>query len=281
MIETKLVQKEIDIVKEKIINFACESKQLQSLLNDFLSRESKMIRTITAALFIKAAGEELNNEQLEILAATELIHNASLIHDDVIDESVLRRNDITLNKQFGNKFSIIAGDYVLSLAVKQLLNLSNEDILQIYFDVIPKMCEGESLQYFQKGKIPALEDYIKKTQYKTAELFKACFVSLALYSQKGMLAEAKEFAMNFGIAFQIRNDLNDYRLGIDSSADIKQGVYTAPIILSNSVENSEAAIEKTLDLIDNYCQRAKLALMSFPDSEYSAYLTELVDKLCS
>lgn len=281
MINTCHVQREINTVKEKILSFCCESKKLQTILNDFLSRESKLIRTITAATFIKAGNEELNEEQYRILAATELIHNASLIHDDAIDESSSRRGASSINEQFGNKLSIIAGDYVTSLAVNELLRLNNNDILQIYFDTISKMCEGESIQYFQKGKIPTLEEYIKKTQYKTAELFKACFVSTAIYSNNSMISEARDFAINYGIAFQIRNDLEDYKLGIDNSSDIKQGVYTAPVILSNAIQDSSLAIEKTLDLIDNYCQRAKLALINFPSNEYSQYLTELLEKLCN
>ncbi len=275
------IQNEINLVKEKILSFCCESQNLQDVLKEFLSRKSKLIRSIVAILFLKSANETITDEQYSILAATELIHNASLIHDDAIDENVIRRGKDSINSKFGDKFSIIAGDYVTTLATQELLKLANNDVLQIYFETISKMCEGESLQYFQKGKIPTLDEYLKKTQYKTAELFKACLVASSIYSKNQMLVEAREFAINYGIAFQIRNDLEDYKRGIDNSSDIQQGIYTAPVIFADSVENNAFAIEKTMDLIDNYCQRAKVALLNLSDNDYALSLTELVNKLCN
>lgn len=275
------IQNEINLVKEKILSFCCESQNLQDVLKEFLSRKSKLIRSIVAILFLKSANETITDEQYSILAATELIHNASLIHDDAIDENVIRRGKDSINSKFGDKFSIIAGDYVTTLATQELLKLANNAVLQIYFETISKMCEGESLQYFQKGKIPTLDEYLKKTQYKTAELFKACLVASSIYSKNQMLVEAREFAINYGIAFQIRNDLEDYKRGIDNSSDIQQGIYTAPVIFADSVENNAFAIEKTMDLIDNYCQRAKVALLNLSDNDYALSLTELVNKLCN
>ena len=275
------IQNEINLVKEKILSFCCESQNLQDVLKEFLSRKSKLIRSFVAILFLKSANETITDEQYSILAATELIHNASLIHDDAIDENVIRRGKDSINSKFGDKFSIIAGDYVTTLATQELLKLANNDVLQIYFETISKMCEGESLQYFQKGKIPTLDEYLKKTQYKTAELFKACLVASSIYSKNQMLVEAREFAINYGIAFQIRNDLEDYKRGIDNSSDIQQGIYTAPVIFADSVENNAFAIEKTMDLIDNYCQRAKVALLNLSDNDYALSLTELVNKLCN
>ena len=275
------IQNEINLVKEKILSFCCESQNLQDVLKEFLSRKSKLIRSIVAILFLKSANEIITDEQYSILAATELIHNASLIHDDAIDENVIRRGKDSINSKFGDKFSIIAGDYVTTLATQELLKLANNDVLQIYFETISKMCEGESLQYFQKGKIPTLDEYLKKTQYNTAELFKACLVASSIYSKNQMLVEAREFAINYGIAFQIRNDLEDYKRGIDNSSDIQQGIYTAPVIFADSVENNAFAIEKTMDLIDNYCQRAKVALLNLSDNDYALSLTELVNKLCN
>ena len=277
----KLIQNELDNVRTRIKKINCETKQLKTVLSDFLSQDSKFIRTITSVLFTKACGEELTEEHYNILAATELIHNASLIHDDAIDNDSIRRGVSSLNQQYGNKFSIIAGDYLMTLAVSELLKLNNNDVLNIYFDTLSKMCEGESIQYFQKGKVPTLDEYLKKTRYKTAELFKACFVTMQMYTMFPKISEARDFAINYGTAFQIKNDLEDYKRGTDNSSDIKEGIYTAPVILSNSFKDSDSAIEKTLDLIDNYCQRARLSIMSVGNNEYSDYLTELVNKLCN
>ena len=115
------IQNEINLVKEKILSFCCESQNLQDVLKEFLSRKSKLIRSIVAILFLKSANETITDEQYSILAATELIHNASLIHDDAIDENVIRRGKDSINSKFGDKFSIIAGDYVTTLATQELL----------------------------------------------------------------------------------------------------------------------------------------------------------------
>lgn len=270
------VEKELTNIKKRLLDINCESFDLKKIINDFLSQESKMIRSLVACLFFKA---NISEEQYKILIATELIHNASLIHDDVIDESIKRRECDTINLTYDNKLAVIVGDYLISLATKELLDLNNSDVIKIFFETISKMCIGESSQYFSKGKIPTIEEYLIKTQYKTAELFKACMVSMALYSDSENINEVREFALNYGIAFQIKNDLDDYKQGIINSQDIKSGNYTAPVILLNSIEYNDVAIEKTLDLIHNYCQKAKDIIQNFDDDIYKDYLIGLIDKL--
>ncbi len=270
------VEKELTNIKKRLLDINCDSFDLKKIINDFLSQESKMIRSLVACLFFKG---NISEEQYKILIATELIHNASLIHDDVIDESIKRRECDTINLTYDNKLAVIVGDYLISIATKVLLDLNNSDVIKIFFETISKMCIGESSQYFSKGKIPTIEAYLIKTQYKTAELFKACMVSMALYSKSEMINEAREFALNYGIAFQIKNDLDDYKQGIEKSQDIKDENYTAPVILLNSIEYNDVAIEKTLDLIHNYCEKAKDIIQNFDDDIYKDYLIGLIDKL--
>ena len=270
------VSNHLECIKSRLLNLNVDSSELKDILYNFLSQESKMIRSLLACLFFKG---NISEEQYKILIATELIHNASLIHDDAIDGSVLRRGNKSINLKYDNKLAVIAGDYLISLATKELLELNNNDILRIFFETISKMCIGESHQYFSKGKIPTLEEYLIKTQYKTAELFKACMVSMALYSKSEMINEAREFALNYGIAFQIKNDLDDYRQGIMDSQDLKAEIYTAPVILLNSIEYNDVAIEKTLDLIHNYCEKAKNIIQNYKDDIYKGYLIGLIDKL--
>ncbi len=270
------VSNHLECIKSRLLNLNIDSSELKDILYNFLSQESKMIRSLLSCLFFKG---NISEEQYKILTATELIHNASLIHDDAIDGSVLRRGDKSINFKYDNKLAVIVGDYLISLATKELLELNNNDILKIFFETISKMCIGESQQYFSKGKIPTLEEYLIKTQYKTAELFKACMVSMALYSKSEMINESREFALNYGIAFQIKNDLDDYKQGIIDSQDIKDKIYTAPIILLNSIEYNDVAIEKTLDLIHNYCEKAKDIIKNFDNDIYKDYLIGLIDKL--
>lgn len=275
MIETfSLIDKQINELKKRLLNIENGEIDLESIIKKYLSQESKMIRSVVSILYF---GGSITEEQYLILTATELIHNASLIHDDTIDGSLTRRRERTLNCKYDNRFAVIAGDYLITLAVKQLLKLNNLEVLQKFTDTISKMCIGESMQYFSKNKIPTLDEYLEKTQYKTAELFDTCLETVSFYSD----IKYNKFGLNFGIAFQIKNDLDDYRKGINLSQDIKDGIYTAPVILLNSVEYSETAIEKTLGLIDNYCRRAKSDIESMSDNKYKRRLVEIIDNLCS
>ncbi len=270
------VEKELINIKKRLLDINCDSEDLKEIINNFLSQESKMIRSLLACLFFKG---NISEEQYKILVATELIHNASLIHDDAIDGSLIRRESETINLKYDNKLAVITGDYLISIATRELLELNNNDVIKIFFETISKMCIGESKQYFLKGKIPTLEEYLIKTQYKTAELFKACMVSMALYINPEMINEAREFAVNYGIAFQIKNDLDDYKKGIKNSQDINDGVYTAPVVMLNSIEYNDFAIEKTLDLIHNYCEKAKDSIQNFDNDIYKDCLIGLIDKL--
>lgn len=280
MIMTENINKELNVIKNYMLDFVCESDELQNILQNFLSTPSKFIRSKVAVLFFKSLGEILSEEQLLIIAATELIHNSSIIHDDVIDGAIIRRGSETLNKMYDNKLSVIAGDYLVSVAIQKLLQIEQPEILKIFVNAVSNMCSSEGIQYFYKNKIPSIEDYLHKTKNKTAELFKACFISVALLSKVQNVSDASEFANNFGIAFQLKNDLDDYKLGIENSDDFKDGIYTAPIILTSSNKNRNLAIEKTLNLIDNYCNKTIAILEKAELNEYKIKLMEIVNSLC-
>ena len=264
----KIIDSEIQEIKNKMLNFKCESIELEKILINFLNGNSKFIRSTTAILFFKSQNYTISEEQFKILHATEIIHNASLIHDDVIDGGVLRRGKKTINIEFDNKLSVIAGDYLISQAITELLSLNNNKIINIFTNTISKMCLGESLQYFSKGSPPTIQEYLLKTQYKTAELFNACFASLCEYSNVDAKM-ASEFALNYGIAFQIKNDLNDH---LTTSNDLNDNIYNVPSIVG---------VEKTMSLIDNYCNKIKECLVNIKENEYKEYLIELVDELCN
>ena len=121
MILNSIIGNELKQVKRIILDVNTDSEELRNVLNNFLNRESKLIRTITSCLFFKAFGEDINENQFRILAATEIIHNASLIHDDTIDGSVLRRGEASINQEFDGRLSVIAGDFLMSKAVEELL----------------------------------------------------------------------------------------------------------------------------------------------------------------
>lgn len=230
-------------------------------LIEFLNEPSKRIRTRLASLYIKTAGKDLNEAIYTILAAGEIIHNASLLHDDVIDEAEQRRGKTTIGKSLSYKMSIVAGDYLISKAISKILDLKNQEILEIFQKCTQSMCEGEISQYFSRGNIPSVDEYITICKNKTGMLFSAilesCAVIIGIDRKK-----AKEFGQVFGIYFQIKNDLNEE----SALADKKNNIYTANAVLG---------IENTISLLDNYREEMRNLLGVFPESNYKQELEGL------
>ena len=231
----------------------------------------KMLRSLTGILIIKALGISCSYEYTNFLTAIELIHNSSLLHDDVIDNEKMRRNNQTLNTRTDNKTAILYGNLLLTDAVEYLLKTKSLNILSITNAAIKNMCKGELLQKSQEYKIPKPEDYINKTRLKTASLFTCMTNGISELSQTEHQKELENFAENFGIAFQIKNDLEN-----SSNSDIKNGIYTAPVIFSKSLSIKQEAIEKTISLIDNYSKRAEHALEFLRDSDYKKALIGVI-----
>ena len=252
---------------------------LHSALRDFLRAPSKRIRPLVVFLYLKANNIAVSNVHIKLQTITELIHNASLIHDDVIDNGKLRRSNKTLNSAFNNRLAVIAGDYILAVTLGQLTEFNSPELIKIYSSVIEKMCTGEIEQNFLRYKITDIEKYIEKSYKKTGALFEAALqASLFL---EGLPPEKAEFAKLTGIAFQIRDDLINIT-GLDKtkvSGDIQDGIYNAPVIFSGSPDNPAAGIEKTESLLSNYIERAKQEISNLENNRYKRAMTELLDIL--
>ncbi|MBR1907561.1 polyprenyl synthetase family protein [bacterium] len=271
----------------KIDNFiSCReniSADFDYSMAEYFSAPSKKIRSVLAILFFKALGFDICDSFIKLLSAVEIIHNATLIHDDVIDKSDLRRGIETFNSKFDNSLAVIAGDYLLSRALRLLLSLDNYNILNIFSDTIEKMCVGEISQYFNKFKLLSIDDYIEKSRSKTAVLFCAAFESASiLYGFNRSLAF--DFANNFGIAFQIRDDILNFVEFENKPAanDYADGIYTAPVIFAEgNIENISIGIEKAKQLLDNYlcCCHNILAGIEFNDNIYKNALLNLLELL--
>lgn len=268
-------EKEIDIVVNNLTYGIELQEPLSSKLFDILNAPSKHIRPLVSFLFLKACGFEINQNQILYQSAIELVHNASLIHDDVIDESETRRNVKTLNNEFNNKLAVISGDYLLSKALDKVIEIGSMELVKIFSETLAVMSEGEVIQQFSKFEIPSIDDYIEKSYKKTAKLFETAILGsciLAKFNSKS----AKEFVRNFGIAFQIRDDLINSQT---SKSDIKDGIYTAPVIFSNGTEITDEGIEKTKYLLNNYLDNAMKNIEDVPENEYKDALTELLGLL--
>lgn len=287
-----VVADEVELVKQKLFDEIELEDHLKTNLFKIFNAPSKHIRAVVSFLILKALDIEVNASQIILQASIELVHNASLIHDDIIDESEKRRGVETLNTYFDNKLAVIAGDYLISLALKRIRSLNSFEIIDMFAQTLDDMCQGEVAQQFGKYKIPTIEEYIKKTEQKTAKLFETAIcgglklviteshlaptetdlcVASVPYSDGGI--NIQNFAKAFGIAFQIRDDLINAKT---SKSDFKDGIYTAPVILAGSVEGFENGIEKTQDLLNNYIECAKNEIEKLKDSKYKTALIELL-----
>ncbi len=256
---------------------------LRFSLRKFLLAPAKRIRPLLAILYTKALGEELNQKQLEHLTVVEMVHNASLIHDDIIDESKIRRGIETINADFDNKLAVISGDYILALSMEKLANIGDIELIKDFSETIRQMCIGEINQNFDRFKIGSIEDYIEKTKNKTAHLFEIALTGcMKLSDNQHNLEKIRELGLNIGIAFQIRDDLiniTNSDTSKPSNNDFEDGIYTAPIILGDKSDNYASGIEKTKVLLNNYLQGAKQQVATLPDNEYKNALEEFLELL--
>lgn len=280
----QVVSDELYKVENNLTDFYCGNEKLQESLVGIIKAPSKRIRPLVALLYLKMYGAEITPAQIEIQSAVELIHNTTLIHDDVIDKSDKRRNHKTLNEEFDNSLAVVTGDFLLTSAIKKLLNIKSFDILELFNIAIKKMSIGEIKQYYDKFILTDFDEYLDRCRYKTAELFIASIVSAAMVANLDTNS-AKDFAKRFGISFQIRDDLLNLISAEEDKPknnDIEEGIYTAPMIFAKDVKNLEFGIEKTKELLDNYINRVKKCLDKAPENEYKQALIKLLDllKIC-
>ena len=269
-----VVQEDID--KINLLDGIDIQEPLKSELCAILNAPSKHIRALVSFLYLRAICKKIDEFQINYQTSIELVHNASLIHDDVIDNSKIRRNKKTLNEQFDSKLAVISGDYLLSLAMKKVIEIGNIELVSMFCKTLKDMTEGEISQYFDKNKIPTIEQYINKSEKKTARLFQTALVGGVMLSGNNEFKNADLFAKNFGIAFQVRDDLINFET---TKSDINDGIYTAPVIYSNGEDITDASIEKTKDLLNNYFDNAAKYLCNIEDNKYKLALLELVELL--
>ena len=259
-----LVKYELSRVNKEISALEIEPDLIKESIQDFLSSGSKRIRTILTALYLKASGcGNLSEDSINIITAGEIIHNASLLHDDVLDGAKLRRGKTAFCEEYSPHISILSGDYLLSIATEKLLNINNNEILQIFLKCTQKMCTAEINQFFLRGKLPTIEEYINICEGKTACLFEAVIKSCSIAEKVNISAD---FAANFGILFQLKNDLTK----TSEESDKQNQIFTPKDFLG---------IEKTMDLMDNYLVKLRGDIGVLPDSIYKKGLEELLKSL--
>ena len=290
------------------------------LANDALNRlkesKGKHIRPIVLALCNRLSGGSAGDDAVRMAAVIELLHTASLVHDDVIDNSALRRGDETLNALYTNHIAVLVGDYLLATVFDFGLQHFSKEMLHMIARTGRNLCEGELLQFAQSRRPEALsmKSYFDIIHFKTASLFE---VSAVL---GGKIAGADDEAMlrlytvgrNIGIAFQIGDDILDYSDGSQSGKpagnDLAEGKVTLPLLylLEQSDDKQREELMERIRLAQQgeaernelihythahggiayaqkrmslYTEEAKRHLSAFPPCEARNLLVRLVDWL--
>ena len=216
-----------------------ENKQIREAIWAVLESGGKMVRPAYLILF-SMWNENRNKEEVHaVAAALELLHVATLLHDDVIDDADTRRGQETISARFGNRVAIYAGDYLLTVCY-QLLSKYSQDLagIQIPTDGMMRVIEGELSQMEESYKTDVtVQDYLKRIDGKTAQLFMLSCMMGERFSEMGELERARHIGNSIGMAFQLLDDILDYEVsssefGKPVLEDVAQGIYTLPLIAS-------------------------------------------------
>lgn len=300
---------EIDLEAVNALLLECTSSKV-GLINEIehyvLKSGGKQLRPLILLLMARASGAK-GKAPIHLAAIIELIHTATLLHDDVVDNSMLRRSQKTANALWGNEAAVLAGDFLYSKAFQQLIELDHPDITKRLISTTHTIAEGEALQLLARDNLDIEEsDYFQMIDYKTAELFEiAAYIGASLGQADAN--RLSQFGKHFGRAFQLIDDLLDYcgtETGKPQGNDFLEGNITLPIIyaLKNTTPTENTRLREMLttknlsalpdiahllkktgaiDHVNHYAtqemQQAQQALNTLPDSAYRQAAFELIE----
>lgn len=271
----------------------------------------KRLRPVIAVLSARACGYEGNKHHL-VAAVIEFIHTATLLHDDVVDASELRRGKETANSIWGNEASVLVGDFIFSRSFEMMVQIGSMRIMEILSGTSNKIAEGEVLQLLNCNEPDTTEQqYMQVIQCKTAKLFGSAAQIGAVLANRPESEELalEKYGMHLGTAFQIVDDVLDYRadseaMGKNVGDDLAEGKPTLPLIYALSQANDEQksilrevikegdrnkleqvltiinqtkALEYTEKMAFQQADNAKQALKCLPESDYKTALLSLAD----
>jgi len=295
-----------DIIR---VRLASDVALVNQIARYIIEAGGKRIRPRLVLLFANAMGYT-GSERYTLAAIVEFIHTATLLHDDVVDESVLRRGRDTANALFGNAASVLVGDFLYSRAFQMMVSLDNMRVLDVLADATNVIAEGEVLQLMNMHDPDvAVDDYLRVIRFKTAKLFEASARLGAILA--GAPADIEEacagYGRSLGTAFQLVDDLLDYdgdsaRLGKNVGDDLREGKPTMPLLIAmqrgtpsesqlirESIEHGEiarletiveivtrtGALDATRSAAREEASRARECLASIPNSLHKTALLEL------
>ncbi len=307
------IKSELDTFEELFKKSIKSENTLVDLIARYIIRQKgKKIRPLLVLLAAKISGG-ITERTYRGAVLVELLHTATLVHDDVVDNADKRRGFWSINAVFKNKVAVLMGDYLLARGLMIAVEGKDHDFLEVITNTVKRMSEGELLQIRKTRKLDIDEPtYFKIISDKTASLLETCCLigSLSASQNTEFNRAMKNFGEAIGIAFQIRDDILDYEgslsvIGKPIGGDIKEKKITLPLIYSlNQVSKDEAAsvrkmikrgnkkenvkaiiefvrehkgIEYALEQANNFSRRAKELLKIFPDSPSKLALEVLVD----
>lgn len=314
-----LIADDLSAVEAKLTeNTASEYSFVDMAVQHVVEGGGKRLRPILVVLSAKARGYE-GADAHTLAAVVELIHVASLVHDDVLDEAAIRRGRETLQTKWGNKVAVLVGDYLHARVLSMLVSRRADDpAMAILADTTQAMCEGEVIHAYKSGDFDiSEEEYLKIISFKTGKLIAAsCTLGAILGPHDTQQIEAfTTYGKQIGTAFQIVDDLLDFvedpeKLGKNAFGDLREGKLTFPIIHTRKVcdDNEKQTLEKVLnpntdeteaitfveslfqkygveihclEIAQGYADRAKTALTNIPQSDARTALQNLADYVVS
>ena len=253
---------EVNLVIQR--RLASDVVMINQIAHYIISAGGKRIRPMLVLLFSSALGFT-GRDRFELAATVEFIHTATLLHDDVVDESALRRGRQTANALFGNAASVLVGDFVYSRAFQMMVSVNRMRVLEILAEATNVIAEGEVLQLMNMHDPDlSVDDYLRVIRFKTAKLFEASARLGAVLSDADPEVEEScaAYGRALGTSFQLIDDLLDYEgatteLGKNVGDDLREGKPTLPLLLA--MERSTAAER---DMIRNAIEHGEVARLA-------------------
>jgi octaprenyl-diphosphate synthase len=310
----KIIQKELQQLEDALsssissdINLATEVTQ------HVVGSGGKRIRPVICILVARMLNYK-GSELIKLASSIELLHTATLIHDDVVDQSSTRRGKESIHTKWDNSHSVLVGDFVYSKAFQLMASLDNPEIIRILADSTNRISEGEVLQLsLKKREVLSKKDYFEIIDRKTAELFKASAItagSLASCNEDEFIS-LTNFAIALGKNFQIKDDLLDYfgdeeLTGKKIGKDFEEGKFTLPLIIALPLTSEEhkfmiletlfdnnksdfrdivkiikdtGAVKKVEEICNQFSDTCLKELENFPESDYKRALIDIVKNI--
>jgi octaprenyl-diphosphate synthase len=308
------IEYEMELFEKKfLLSMSSRVSLLNRITHYVVNRKGKQMRPMFVFLIAKMINNgELNERTYRGASVIELIHTATLVHDDVVDESNRRRGFFSINALWKNKIAVLVGDYLLSKGLLLSIDNNDFDLLKIISIAVKEMSEGELLQIEKARKLDLTEEvYYDIIRQKTATLIAACCAmgAQSVNASKQEVETMRKFGELIGMAFQIKDDLFDYgqeKIGKPTGIDIREQKMTLPLIYTlnnctkkeknwivNSIKNhnkdkkrvkeliafvkSNGGLEYAVEKMKEYQQKALYLIQNYPDSTYKDSLEMMVN----